>query len=204
MNLILPEQKLSINIEKDNKLIEIRGTINQVFDDRITIELPQYFMRYVECLDVGKHLTIKIFTKLGTIDFNTVVITSPLEDDFTVELDYNAIKLTPDEEMQPVESIEKMIIKKKNGEEHNVSTLDIAPEIIRISCDYKLDLQENVDCELILPDDYGTIFFKATVIKHDKIYDDEYTLSCYAMDDEARQSLLYYMYIYTNNFNQQE
>lgn len=202
MELIQPEQKLSINIEKDNKLIEILGKINEVYDDRITIELPQYFMRYVECLDVGKRLTIKVFSKLGTIDFNTVVITSPLEENFTVELDYNAMKLTPDEDLSPVDAIEVIKIKNSQGEVI-AKTLDITPEVIRLSCDAKLNLEENVDCELILPEDYGTISFKATILKQDKVFDDEYTISCYAMSDNDRQELLYYMYMYANNLNQQ-
>ena len=77
MELIHSGQKLSINIIKDDKLIEIIGVITEVLDDRISVELPKYFMRYIEFLEVGKPLTVKIFSKMGTVDFNTVVITSP-------------------------------------------------------------------------------------------------------------------------------
>lgn len=203
MNLIQPGQKLSINIEKNATIVELLCTVKEVFDDRITIELPQYFMRYIECFDVGKHLTVKVFSELGTIDFNTIVITSPLEEDFTVELDYNAIKLTPDDEMAPVEAIEKIILK-KNEEIIKAETLDLTPEKMRITSSIQLNLEENYDCELILPEDYGTINFKVTVIKQDKVYDDEYTLACYAMSDSDRQTLLYYMYMYVNNLSQQD
>ena len=50
----------------------------------------------------------------------------------------------------------------------------------------------------------GTINFKVTVIKQDKVYDDEYTLACYAMSDSDKQTLLYYMYMYVNNLSQQD
>ena len=46
MELIHSGQKLSINIIKDDKLIEIIGVITEVLDDRISVELPKYFMRY--------------------------------------------------------------------------------------------------------------------------------------------------------------
>ena len=65
-------------------------------------------MRYIEYLEVGEPLTIKVFSKIGTVDFNTIVISSPLEDEFSVELDYNAMKLTPTEEIPMVEAVEVM------------------------------------------------------------------------------------------------
>ena len=200
MELIQPDQKISINIQKDNKLIEILGTILKVYDDRIDVELPQYFMRYIECLDVGKPLTVKVFSKLGTIDFNTVVITSPLEDVFSVELDYNAIKFTPENEIPVVESIVKLKLKRKD-DIITVNTLELSTEYITCSCDVQLNLEEKLDCELLLPEDYGTISFKANVIKQDIVYDNEYTLSCYGMNEYDRQTLLYYMYMYTIEYD---
>ena len=202
MELIHSEQKISINIIKDDKLIEILGTINEVFDDRLSVELPKYFMRYIEYLEVGKPLSVKIFSKLGTIDFNTVVITSPLEDNFTIELDYNALKLTPDAEVPSVDAIETLKLKGADSE-ITVKTTDISTEKIVCECYTPLELEQKFDCELILPNDYGTIKFMATVVNRDIVYDNEYTLSCYAMSEENRQSLLYYMYMYTLQYSRQ-
>ena len=203
MELIQPEQKLSINIQKNDKLIEIRGTVSKVLDDRIDIELPQYFMRYIEYLDVGKKLTVKVFSKIGTIDFNTVVITSPLEEVFSVEMDYNAMKFTPDEEIPVIEAIEKLRIKKKD-EIFIVNTIEISTEYITCTSNNPLQLEENLDCELLLPQDYGIITFKANVTRQDAVYDNEYTLSCYGMNEYDRQSLLYYMYMYAMEYDRLE
>ena len=65
-------------------------------------------MRYIDFLQVGKKLTAKAFSKFGTIDFNTIIITSPLEDSFMIELDYNSIRLTPGEDMPIINAIEVM------------------------------------------------------------------------------------------------
>lgn len=203
MELIHSGQKISINIEKGNKLIEIIGTINEVFDDRLTLELPQYFMRYIEYLEVGKPLSAKIFSRMGTIDFNTVVITSPLEEAFTIEMDYNAMRLTPDDEMPVIDAIETLRLLRQN-EHITVKTTSISIDKIICLSDTVLETDQNFDCELILPKDYGTITFKATVIKRDIVYDNEYTLSCYGMDEVNRQSLLYYMYMYSLKYNEQE
>ena len=203
MDLIHTGQKISINILKNDKLVEIIGTINEVYDDRLSIELPQYFMRYIEYLEVGKPLTVKIFSKMGTIDFNTVVITSPLEEFFSIEMDYNSMRLTPDDEIPMIDAIETLIL--QNGEEiHKVKTSNISIESIICQSSDELELERNFDCKLILPNDYGTIIFKATVIKRDIVYDNEYTLSCYGIDENSRQSLLYYMYMYTLQYDRQE
>ncbi len=203
MDLLQSGQKISINIEKDDKLVEILATIVEIFDDRLDIELPQYFMRYIEYLDVGKHLTIKVFSKLGTVDFNTVVISSPLEDKFTVEFDYNSLKLTPGEELPVIDAIENLRII-KGEDSFIVKTIQISTEYIKLYSDEPLVQEENFKCELILPEDYGTISFKATVTAKDTVYDNEYTISFYGMNEYDRQTLLYYMYVYTNEYTEQE
>ena len=203
MDLLQKGQKLSINIYKNDKLIEMLGTINEVFDDRLDVELPPYFMRYVECLDVGSHLTVKIFSKFGTIDFNTIVISSPLEDIFSIELDYNALKFIPGEELPVIEAIEPLNITVGDGI-INAKTLELSTEYIKLYCSTQLELNQNLECELILPKDYGTIKFKATVIFKDIIYDNEYKISYYSMNEHDRQSLLYYMYVYIKNYNREE
>ena len=85
MDLLKIGQKLGIYFQKEKNLVEIECTIASIFDDRLVIELPQYFMRYIEFLEEGKPLTVKVFSKVGTVDFNTVIISSPLEEEFAVE-----------------------------------------------------------------------------------------------------------------------
>ena len=202
MDLLQNGQKLSINIIKQDKLVEIVGTIDELFDDRMSIELPPYFMRYIEYLDVGKPLTIKVFSKLGTIDFNTIVITSPLEEgNFEIELDYNSLKLTPGPELPVIQSIEN--IKITIGEEtFTTQTMEISTEYIKFYSNRKFNVNDSFDCELLLSDDYGKINFKANIIEVDTIYDTEYKASYFSMSEQNRETLLYYMYVYSNNSNQ--
>ena len=203
MDLLQVGQKLTLNICKQNKLVELVGKINAIYDDRLDVELPPYFMRYVECLDVNMRITVKVFSKFGTIDFNAVVITSPLEDGFTIELDYNAMKFTPGEELPVINALEKLNIK-RNGEVILANTIEISTESIKIYCDTPLEKDDNFDCELLLPDDYGIIYFKAAVTYKDTIYDNEYKISFYSMNETDRQTLLYYMYLYMKNYDQEQ
>ncbi len=198
MDLIKPGQKLSLFFPKSDKLVEIVCVILQVLSDRLIVELPQYFMRYIEFLEVGCPLTVKVFSKLGTVDFNTVVITSPLEDNFTMELDYNAMKLTPGEELPVINAVEDLNIL-QNDTVLNVKTFEISTESLKFYSDKKFALGDFFDCELILPKNYGIIKFRATVINVDPVYDNEFQVSYSLMNEDDRQSLLYYMYVYSNS-----
>lgn len=198
MDLFVEGQKITLFFQKASNMVEMTCSVEKVFDDRLELLLPQYFMRYVEFLQVGKRVTAKAFTKLGTIDFNTIIISSPLEDCFMIELDYNSIKLTPGEEIPCVKAIEVLEVL-SNESVSKYKTFEISTEYIRFSSDPKIEIGTELDCALNLPKDYGTINFRATVSEVDDIYDNEYTAVYQTMTEAARQTLLYYMYMYTKN-----
>lgn len=200
MDLFSEGQKLTINFLKESNMVEIICHIDKVFDDRLELVLPQYFMRYIGFLQVGKRLTAKVFTKIGTIDFNTVIISSPLEDTFSVELDYNSVKLRPASENPAIESFEKIEIKTEN-DTFNLKTLEISTEHVKFSSDKRLLKEMKVDCVLTLPKDYGVIRFKGVISDIDPVFDNEYTAKIITMTEEERQQLLYYMYMYSKNSN---
>ena len=198
MDILREGQKVTIFFQKQNKMVEMSCEIENLYNDRMDLVLPQYFMRYVECLQVGAKLTAKVFSKLGTIDFNTVVISSPLEDNFTVELDYNALKLTEGNDIPKIDAVETLEIT-LNNELYVTKTLEISTEYIKFNSEKKLALSENIECTLKLPKTYGIINFKAVVSEIDAIYSNEITATIETMTENDRQNVLYYMYVYTTN-----
>lgn len=200
MDLFNEEQKIALSFIKDNMMVEMVCSIDKIYEDRLSLNLPQYFMRYINYLQVGNRVTAKVFSKLGTIDFNTVIITSPLEDAFFIELDYNSLKLTPTSEIPVINATESLTII-KNSEVFNLKTLEISTDYIKFYSDKKFNLEEAVDCNINLSNNYGTIKFKATISGIDEIYDNEYTASFTTMTENDRQTLLYYMYMYTKDFD---
>lgn len=196
MNLFNEEQKIALNFVKENMLVEMICEIDKIHDDRMSLNLPQYFMRYIDYLQPGSAITAKVFSKLGTIDFNTVIITSPLEENFSIELDYNSIKLTPGEDLPVISAMENIDII-KNFEKINLKTFEISTEYIKFYSDNNFNLEESIDCILKLPKSYGEIDFKATITEIDEVYSNEYTANYTTMTENNRQTLLYYMYMYT-------
>ena len=198
MDLLNAGQKLSIIIEKGASVVEISCTIDRVLEDRLVVELPPYFMRYIEYLDVGCRLTAKAFSKLGTIDFNTVVINSPFEDEFALELDYNAVRFTPGAEIPLINDVQPLNIIENDNIITN-KTFEISTEYLKFYSSKTYALEDTFDCQLVLPKNYGILSFRATVIDRDSIYENEYTVSYSNMNENDRQSLLYYMYMFSNN-----
>lgn len=198
MELLKSGQKLSIFFQKDANLVEIACVIADIEEDRMVIDLPPYFMRYIEFLEVGNPLTVKVFSKVGTVDFNTVIISSPLEEEFSVELDYNAMKLTPTEDIPIVNAVETLNITTAERT-FKVNTFEISTEYLKFYCDCEFQLEDTFECELILPKNYGIIRFRGTVIYVDPVYDNEYKMSYSCMSEDDRTALLYYMYLYSNN-----
>ena len=196
MDLLMEGQKLTLFFQKNNKMVEMSCTIEKVRDDRLDLVLPQYFMRYIEFLQVGKKLTAKVFSKLGTIDFNTVVIHSPLEDTFTIEMDYNSMKLNSGDKMLVVNAMEWLDFK-LDGEVFSLKTFALSTEFLNFYCDKQLPLNISVEATLNLPKDYGIIKFKATIVERDLVYDNEYKMKYTMMSEADKQSLLYYMYMYS-------
>jgi len=200
MELFREGQKITLFFQKEKNMVEMTCTIDAVFDDRLNLVLPQYFMRYIGYLQVGKKLTAKAFSKLGTIDFNTVVISSPLEDNFTIEMDYNSVKLTSGVDMPLIKAIEKLEIK-CNDEFKMFKTFEITTEYMKFYSDVKFKVEEEIECSLILPKDYGIINFKAIISEIDSVYPNEYTAVYMTMTEVSRQALLYYMYMYTKDLD---
>ena len=57
MDLINQGQKIALYFPKDDKMVEMSCWIENVLDDRIEIVPPQYFMRYVQFLQVGMEMS---------------------------------------------------------------------------------------------------------------------------------------------------
>lgn len=200
MDLFTEGQKITLFFQKDTNLVEMTCSLEKLYEDRIELQLPQYFMRYVNYLQVGMSITAKAFTKLGTVDFNSIIITSPLEDCFSIELDYNSLRLNSNNDDVNIKAIETVEIVKDDNE-FKFKTFEISTEYIKFTSDTKFVLDEEFNGTIILPKNYGIIDFKAVISDIDPIYNNEYTAKYITMTEQCRQDLLYYMYIYSKDID---
>ena len=132
--------------------------------------------------------------------FNTIIISSPFEDQFTIELDYNSLKLTYSEEFPTIHASE-IIELSYDDEVIKLKTFEISMQLVKFYSDRKYNIDDRIDAKLILPKDYGIISFKARISEIDPIYNNEYTALFETMTEKDRQTLLYYMYVYNKDIN---
>lgn len=199
MDLFAKGQKIALYFEKDTNVVEMTCTVDKAENDRLSLDLPQYFMRYINSLQEGCELSAKAFSKLGTIDFNSIVISSPLEDVFEIELDYNSLKLTESDNIPVISAVEALEIKTKKGETYKVKTFELSTEFLRFYSDKEFKVDTSCDFTIFLPKEYGIIKFNGIISEIDPIYENEYTVKYYYISDADKQSLLYYMYMYNTD-----
>ena len=203
MELIKIGQKLNIILNLDtndndtNDVVEMTCKITGYKKDRIELELPGYFMRYIKYLQPGNKFTSKVFTKLGTIDFNSVIIISPEMGQFTIEFDPNAYNLVPSSNAQ-IGAVEDLYIT-KNGNRKKYKTFEISMTHLGFNSYDNFEKGERFDCELVLPKNYGIIKIGAILNEVDIIYDTEYKIVYSTISEEDRNKLLYYLYLYSIN-----
>lgn len=200
MDLFTEEQKITLIFQKQNSMVEMICVIDKIFDDRLELRLPQYFMRYINYLQVGNKITAKAFSKLGTIDFNTIVMSSPLEDSFVIELDYNSLKLTPGNELPKIQAIEHLEL--YSGERQiDAKTFEISSDYIKFTTNENFKLDDTLNAKIKLSKNYGIISFIGVITEIDEVYDNEFTLHFSTITELDKQTLLYYMYMYTKDID---
>ena len=200
MDLFTEEQKITLIFKKQNSMVEMICVIDRIFDDRLELRLPQYFMRYINYLQVGNKITAKAFSKLGTIDFNTIVMSSPLEDSFVIELDYNSLKLTPGNELPKIQAIEHLEL--YSGERQiDAKTFEISSDYIKFTTNENFKLDDTLNAKIKLSKNYGIISFIGVITEIDEVYDNEFTLHFSTITELDKQTLLYYMYMYTKDID---
>jgi len=198
MDLLNIGQKVTLSFVKENKIVEVISVISDIYSDRMTVDLPTYFMRYIQYLSVGSRLTAKVFSKIGTLNFNSIILKSPLEGDFTIELDRNSIKIEPADEIPPINAIETLYIKKSGEEDELVcNTFEISMNGVKFNSNTELKVNSEVACRLDLPENIGIISFTALIKERSLLYDSEYTAIYMTVTEEVRENLLYYMYMYS-------
>ena len=81
-----------------------------------------------------------------------------MEDVFSVELDYNAMKLTASEDVPVIKAIEVLNLQKKDDETVvNATTIEISTEYLKFYSESEFHESDILSCRLIFPKDYGIL-----------------------------------------------
>ncbi len=194
MNLVREGQKLNLIFNKEDKTVEITCVIASVEFDRLIVELPKSFMRYIEFLATGCEVSVRVFSTAGILAFNSIIINGGLEDFFSIEYDENAVQMEPYTESPSVEEILELIIKDKSGKVYQAKTIEIGTKGLKFVCESKLELETIYDFTLLTNEEFGNIEFTGLINSYDEVFPEEYVMSYTKISGVDRQNILRFIY----------
>ncbi len=194
MNLVREGQKLNLIFNKGDKTVEITCIVASVEFDRLIVELPKSFMRYIEFLATGCEVSVRVFSTAGILAFNSIIINGGLEDFFSIEYDENAVRMEPYTESPSVEEIMELTIKDKSGKVYSGKTIEIGTKGIKFVCEEKLELETVYEFVLVTNEEFGNIEFTGIINSFDSVFPEEYIMSYTKISGVDRQNILRFIY----------
>ena len=195
MNLVREGQKLNLIFNKDDRLVEITCSVSAVEFDRLIVELPKSFMRYINYLSTGCTVSVRVFSSVGLLAFNSIIINGGLEDIFSIEYDENLVRLEPYMESTPLEEILEMSIKDvKKATVYSAKTIEIGAKGIKFICEKNLEQNTIYDFVLMAGEEFGNIEFSGLINSRDEVFPDEYMMSYTKISANDRQNILRFIY----------
>ena len=161
MGLIQINQKAKIIFDSEGHKVELDYTVDDVLFDRIRLVFTKSFMRYLDYLEAGNELLIKVFAPQGVIQFHSMVISSPLEKFFEIEYDEDAINLEMDYSSK-IDHLDNLIIKRPLL--GDISTKIINMDLSWLSFCTVTPLNINSTFDFIMTLDNEEIMFKGKII----------------------------------------
>ncbi len=192
MGLFQENQKAKIIFEANDKIVEIDCYIEKIYYDRLKLELPKAASRYTPYLKTGKYLTINVFSRIGVLIQDSIVLTSPLEREFTVEYDKDAIRIENRRRIKRYSANCDLVIFRPLLGNIDTKIIDISTSGLRYYSDVPLEAGSEYDCKLILRPTEAKILFKGKILDNKGLPAGVYRMFINKISYKEKQMLLDY------------
>lgn len=188
MGLIQVNQKAKIIFEAEGHSIELDCTVDEVLFDRVRLVFAKSFMRYLDYLEVGNEVIVKVFALQGIIQFHSMIISSPMEKYFEVEYDEDAINLEMDYSSK-IDKLDNLIIKRPLL--GDISTKIVNMDYTWLSFCTVTPLNVNSTFDFIVTIEDKELFFKGKIVSETD--DNCYKVQIIEISDNNKQ--FYYNFL---------
>ncbi len=190
MALFQENQKAKIIFEADDKIVEMDCYIEKIYFDRLKLILPKAASRYNPYLKAGKKITINVFSHLGILEQESIIITSPLEKEFTVEYDIDAIEINNRRRIKRYSASCDLIIFRPLLGNIETQIIDISTRGLRYYSDIPLESGAIFDCKLLLKPTDKKILFKGKIADNKGLPTGVYRMVIHKIAYKDKQVLL--------------
>lgn len=166
---------------------ELNCTIKKIFKDRISLIPPEETIDYVDYLQEGDDVSVKIFTPAGIKAYDAIILNSPLEDNFVIEFVENYIEIQRRKYLRM--DYEAKVLIQEGFTKVVTHTIDIGGGGIRFASETPFESNQTVTCHLFLPE-VAAIQAQGIIIKEKHLKDDEYVLFFTKINENDRTKIL--------------
>lgn len=166
---------------------ELNCSIKSIQKDRISLNSPNDIMQYVDYLQEGDDISVKIFTPTGIKAYNAIVLNSPLENDFVIEFVENYIEIQRRKYLRM--DCEAKVLIEVGREKVVTHTIDIGGGGVRFTSETPFEPNQTVNCFIFLPE-FSAIQAQGIIIKEKHLKEKEYVIFFTKIDEKDRTKLL--------------
>lgn len=180
------QTKLFFKVAGDSEK-ELECSIKKVYADRISLNFPKDIIDYVDYLQEGDEVNVKIFTPSGIKMFDAIILNSPLEPEFIIEFVEDYLEIQRRQYLR-MEFSTKILIERARS---NIvtHTYDIGGGGLRFFYEGSLENKEIVNCRLFLPD-MPSVPFQGIIIKEKHLKENEYVLMFTKIEENDRDKII--------------
>lgn len=189
MGEIKENQKVKISFKVEGNVEqELNCLIKEVYSDRIFLNFPDEALDYAEYLDEGTEISIKVFTPTGIKVFDSIVLYSPLEENFVIEYAEISTEIQRREYTRVLFET-KVVIQREDKSNVVTNTIDISGGGLKFFYEDNMISEEQVNITLFLPQG-RSIQAKGAIICTKKLPDTEHVLYFTEIDEADRDRIV--------------
>ncbi len=128
---------------------ELTCTVKWYENDRVSLVFPEDSEQYIKDFPEGREIEVVIYTNSGIFVFDSIVINSPLENDFVIELPDEKKKVQRRDYIRAHAGL-KLVIHRED-KKYETRTINVGGGGIRFITEEKLDINELWNFSLFLP-----------------------------------------------------
>lgn len=166
---------------------ELNCSIKKIYKDRIALIPPEETIDYVDYLQEGDDVSVKIFTPAGIKAYDAIVLNSPLENEFVIEFVEDYIEIQRRKYLRM--DYEAKVLIQVGFTKVVTQTIDIGGGGIRFASETPFEPNQTVTCHLFLPE-VPVIQAQGIIIKEKHLKENEYVIFFTKISEIDRTKIL--------------
>lgn len=188
MSRVRPAQRVRIGIETEGgQILQFFSYIKKVADDRLTLVFSPTKAHFAQYLVEGSMVRLSIYTPVGILLSDSMVINEPVDCEFEVEFTQSKKRIQRRKYVR-VKANYRLIIE-QNGRTYTALSEDIGGGGIRFICDASLELS-NINGKIFIPEMAEGLSFSGNVVIKQGFKHNEYLLVFDKITEENRNKII--------------